>query len=231
MIGGAGAGLTHTENPIIAMWKQQIGNDLEAQKANIGNKQTLLAMNRQRMPDLESATNFSRMQQNRMALHSLTDMVQRLPQGSPQRQNAEAQLAVIGQFVNTENYSLADQIASKQAFIHSMQGQGSGEEPAFQAQQNLLRRGGGDQQKLAEENEKHHMAGVQGQSSIALTPDNRDTMQSKQLFNDRLQDFIGFAQKNSGSLDPRVIAQGKAKAAELNGLYRNATHGGVYKEG
>ena len=232
MVGGMGAGLTHTENPVLAMMRNQIGNDLEAQKANISNKQTLLAMNRQRFPDIESATNFTRMQLNRMTLDDLNRKVQNLPPGSPAQIKAQQSLQTVGQAINTDNYNLSGQIAAKQAFLNSTQGQAmSGSEAAFQSQQNMLRRGNEQQQKLAELNEAHHVAGIPGQSSVALTPENRDALQSKQFFDQRLGDFINFANQNSGSLDPRVISVGKAKANELNGLYRNATHGGIYKEG
>lgn len=231
LVGGLGSGLTGKENPVIAMWNHQITNDLEAQKANISNKQTLLSLNRQRFPDMESAMNFTRMQENRVFLHHLSEQVQALPPGSPSRMKAEQALASVGQFVNTENYNLSDQIASKQAFINTIQGQANGPESSFQAQQNMLRRGNRDQQNLANENESHHAAGLSGQSSVSLTPENRNTLQSKALLDHKLDDFIDFAKKNSGSLNPKVIAQGKALAADLNTAWRNGNHGGVYKEG
>lgn len=228
LVGGVGAGINHTENPVIKMWNQQINNDIEAQKQNMDNKRSLLSLNRQRFADLESAVNFTRMQQNRIALHSLAEQAAKLPPGSPEQLRAQQSLAAVGQFVNTENYNLSDQIASKQAFMKAMGGTGQNDEAQYQSKQRMLRLSGMHQ--IADENDKRHVPGV-GESSFPLTQENRDTLQSKQLFNDRIQDFIDFSKKNSGSLDPRIIAIGKAKANELNGLYRNATHGGIYKAG
>ena len=45
MVGGAGAGLTHSANPVLSMMDKQIANDLEAQKTSKVNAQNFLRLN------------------------------------------------------------------------------------------------------------------------------------------------------------------------------------------
>jgi len=133
----------------------------------------------------------AKMQMNRAALHKLTDMVNKLPMGSPQRQQAEAQLAMMFQSVNNENYDIADRAASAAAMANfANQGAGGGPEDAFQAQQRMLRMGGQD--KLAEDREKKHIPGLPP-SSVDATPENRkewESLQNLQSGYNDAQDYL-----------------------------------------
>lgn len=67
MLGGLSAGLTRGENPALQMLNKHIENDIEAQRLNIGNKQSLLSHNLAAQGNLTAATNATRLQMNAMA--------------------------------------------------------------------------------------------------------------------------------------------------------------------
>ncbi len=60
IIGGMGAGLTHTENPVDKYLQQMVSNDMEAQKLEMGKKENLLSSNMRRFGNLRDATDMTR---------------------------------------------------------------------------------------------------------------------------------------------------------------------------
>lgn len=66
ILGGMGAGLTHGPNLAFQYLQNQIDRDMEAQKAELGKKQNLLAHNLQATNDLRAATDMTRLQTNDM---------------------------------------------------------------------------------------------------------------------------------------------------------------------
>jgi hypothetical protein len=167
---------------------------------------------------------------NRAALHKLTQDVQKLPMGSPQRQQAENTLAMMYQSVNNENFDIADRAASASALANfGTPSNSNNGEQQFQQQDKMLRMSGND--KLAEDRESKHFPGIQGQASVPLSGGDREELNSGITFDQKLHRFIDWTKGHSGDLNPKDIATGTALAAELQGAYRQATHGGVYKEG
>lgn len=59
----------------------------------------------------------------------------------------------------------------------------------------------------------------------------KDNLLAKMTLDERARDFYDWASKHSGSLDPKDIATGHTKAAELQSMYRNSINGGVFKKG
>lgn len=236
LLGGAGGGLTKTENPVTAMWDKQISNDLEAQKQNATNKQTLFNLNRERFPDLESATNFSRMQTNIGYLHNLAEDLNdpvKYPLGSPKRAQAEQALATVGQFVNTENFTLSGQIAAKQALMKSIEGGGgTGDETKYQANQRKMRMSGNPAlAKIADANDERHIPGVPGAASVPIPQANKDEIQAMNVLDNKASDILQFAKAHKGTLSPAQKAIGAQKAEELINFYNNSIKGGVLTEG
>lgn len=109
------------------------------------------------------------------------------------------------------------------------QDQQTQQEQAFQQQQKALRAGG--MPEMAKDAEDKHVPGIQGQASIPLSSQDREQINSGQTFLNQLQRFQDWSRQHSGSIDPKVMNEGKAMAAGLQGAYRQATHGGVYKAG
>jgi len=247
MVGGAGAGLSHQPNALLGMMNTEIANDLEAQKQSKANAQNFIRLNQQHqmnqadiglkgaeaknvMAEANSrAYALSNMQMNRAALHNITQNVNKLPVGSPQRIQAENALAMMYSAVNNENFNIADraQVASSLAGFGAQQG--AAPEQQFQQQNRMLRMSGND--KLAENMENKHFPGIQGQSSVPLTPDDRAQINSGLTFQNQLGRFMDWTKSHSGDLSPSDKKEGEAMAAGLQGAYRQATHGGVYKAG
>lgn len=67
IIGGMGGGLTGQENPASKFLNQQIQNDLEAQKSNLGKKENLISMNLKHVGNLKDAYQMAHAQMLDMA--------------------------------------------------------------------------------------------------------------------------------------------------------------------
>lgn len=150
MLSGAGSGLSRQPNALMAMMNSQIQNDLEAQKSSKTNANNYLRTNQQNLVSRAEAKNlnaeayikaqtFANMQMNRVGLQSLVQQTQKLPMGSPQRQEAEQKLASMSAAVNNENYNLADVASSNLARMKMMMGDsGGGQNVAQQIRQKQI---------------------------------------------------------------------------------------------
>lgn len=258
LIGGAGAGLSHQPNALLGMMQKQIDNDFEAQKKSKDNAQNFLKLNQEQQLHVaqidkmkkEGILNdaqaelakkdaglkgytLARMQANRAAFHSLVLQANKLPPGSPQRQAAEQQLAIMSQAVNTENFDMADRAAAASALSHAAFGQVNSQSPnaesEFQGQNAVLKMSGNA--PMADDRTARHMPGLEGQASVPLTSADREAITSGVSFQNEMARFIDWSKKHSGDLSPGDRKYGEAMAAQLQGAYRLATKGGVYKEG
>ena len=169
------------------------------------------------------------MQMNRAGLHSLVQQVNALPPGSPQRQNLENTLAMMYQAVNNENFNIADRAAAASALAKFGNNQGGGSEGQFQNQNRMLRMSGNE--PLAKDMESKHLPGIPGQASGPLSEADKDKFSTGLEFDQKLDRFINWTKNHSGDISPSDKHTGQAMASELQGAYRQATHGGVYKEG
>lgn len=179
-------------------------------------------------------------QANSTAFHSLVTQVQKLPVGSPERANAEQKLAILGSMIQGENYNIIDRAAAASALSNVVTGSGNpanqpsiemnpqASEQKFQQDQTLLRLSG--KKELADDREVKHLPGVPGQASVPLTADDRNKIQTGQALIGSLQRLKDFANQYGNSVDPRVINAGKALGAQVQGDFRLATQGGVYKQ-
>ena len=247
MLGTGGAGMAHQQSAALAAMNQEINNDLAAQQQSKQNAQNFLRLSQQNELNKAQAANLkidtdskayalAKMRMNQAAFHAMTQQVQKLPLGSPQRQQAEQTLALMNNGVQNDNFNIMDRAAaasaySKVLFSGNQQQQGASPAQGFQQQNRSLRMLGEQGQKVADYNEEHHFPGVAGQSSIKLTPEDRDSINSGIAFDQKLNRFTQWTQAHSGDLSPSDMKTGQTLAAELQGAYRQATHGGVYKEG
>lgn len=71
ILGGLGGALTGQENPALKMINLQIDRDIEAQKANLGKKKSLLEFNQQEYGNLRDAADATRIQMNDLVSHQL----------------------------------------------------------------------------------------------------------------------------------------------------------------
>lgn len=246
LLGGAGSGLTHQPSVIMSMMNKEIDNDLNAQQASATNRQNFLKINQQNLLNqaqikgINAETNakayaLAKIQMNYAALHKLVVETQKLPPG-PQRDQAMQNLAMMSQSVQNENFNIIDRAASGAAFYKTLFGnQGdnasSDSEQNFQNQVKSRKALGPEGQKMADDMESKHYPGIPGQASMPLTNEDRAQIHSGLAFDRALNNFKDWAKKHSGDLNPKDRAYGQSLAADLQGAYRQATHGGVYKEG
>ncbi len=147
LVGGAGAGLTHTANPVLSMMQQEIQNDLERQsKANINTQnfyhlslanqmqqaqtkfmgtQGQLNQAQAQNATVEAHTKaftLAHMYANSSMLHSMNEQVQKFAPGTPQRAQAEAALAQVSQFFNATDANLSDLAGASLYKMHFLGG-------------------------------------------------------------------------------------------------------------
>lgn len=238
LIGGAGAGLSHQPNMLMGMMDNEIKRDLEAQQSSVQNKQSFLKINQQNVLNQAQAKNItadaqtkayalSRMQMNYAALHKLVTDTQKLPEG-PQKQQAMQTLAMMSNGIQNENYNIADRAASSAALAKTLFG-GQGNQPNTTMMKTGLL--GPEAKEMGADVESKTMPGVPGKSNIPLSSGDREEINSGVEFDKQLNNYIKWAKGHSGDLSPSDIKYGKSLAAGVQGAYRQATHGGVYKEG
>ena len=178
------------------------------------------------------ANALANMQQNRTGLHALVTANNKLHVGSPQRQAGDAVLGMLNQQVNTENYNIADRAAIAAGLTGAMAGQAGNQpnpEQNFQQTDRALRLSGNT--PLAQDMESKHYPGLQGQASGPISGGDKEKLDGGFQFQQQLDRFTKWTKAHSGDLSPSDINEGRAMAADLQGAYRQATHGGVYKEG
>lgn len=210
----------------------QMGIQNELTKAETGAVPSKIALTKAQIRETNIKSDAAaRMLQNRVALHSLVVETQKMPEG-PAKQQMMQTLGLMSQGIQTENYDIADRAAAMGALSNALNPEpaaGTNPEGQFRNTQNQLRYSGMD--KIAEDREGKHFPGLQGQASIPLTPSDRSQINSGIGFQDQLQRFVDWTKKHSGDLNPKEKLEGEALASQLQGSYRQATNGGVYKEG
>lgn len=258
MLSGAGAGLTHQPNLLVSLMDKQIANDLEAQKASKVNSQNYLRTNQERIlqnaqidkmlkegkvneqqaklikVDADTkAFALSQAQMLQASYHHLVTQVDQMPEG-PQKEAAKQQLGLIYSRISDRINNINDTAAGASAYYKTLFGDttgGSNPEQAFQKQTNAMRMMGPQGEARAKDLEEKHFPGLPGQASVPLTPGDREAINSGIDFDQKLHRFMDWTKNHSGDLSPSDRFKGAALAAELQGAYRQATHGGVYKEG
>ena len=262
IVGGAGAGLTHQPNAVLEMMNKEIQNDLQGQIHSNENAQNFYRLNQaqqRQVADIDKmrkeglltdaqaklaktqehaqALATSRIQMNRASFHDLVMRVNKLPIGSPERQQAEQTLAMMNNAIDKENYDIADRAAAQSALAHAVfnsspEGQKAGggdKEEQFKGNNQLLRMSGNA--PLAEDKESKHMPGFSGAASVPLSGGDRQELVNGKNFQDEMARFKDWTAHHSGDLSPADQAYGAALAQQLSSAYRAASNGGVYKAG
>lgn len=219
VLGGMGSGMSHQPNLAFDYLNKQIDHDIDAQKSTLQNKNNLLNANLAATGDLFQAAGITKMQTldiNAMHLKQIaantTDPIQR------------AQLLTTSGQLDEKASQIQAQIAQREAL---MQTYGKDGEDNFQQRMRLLKVMGQD--KFAEDTEKRHVPGV-GNASREVPEDIIKQINARNTLNEAVQDLQNFAKQNSGSINPAAMAQGRAKAALVQDMVRQASNSGVFKE-
>ena len=203
-------------------------------------EQLRASSNALRAEALARADTLTHMQMNRAALHDLfmkNEEIQKSLTYSPAyKQQANQAYALIAQSVDTQNSNLSDAAAGKKALAEAILGANNGQETdeqSFQKQQNFLNLSGN--KGLADYKSSLHVPGVVGQASVPITEDDREKIKSGVTFQQQLDRFQKFVDTHKtahlSTWSPKDRLEGEALAAGLQGAYRQATNGGVYKAG
>jgi hypothetical protein len=249
MLGGIGSGLTHQPNAALEVMNNEINNDLKAQELSSQNRQSFLKinqnglMNQAQMAALDTKTAaeakaLALSNTRRAALHHLVQTTLNMPEG-PKKQQAMQTLAMMNDGIQKEDNDMFSKVGAAQALQQAIYGGQTppggqvNSEQQFQKQNSFMKSGaaGPLAQKVGEDRETKHYPGIPGLASAPLTNEDRDQIHSGMTFDKSLNNFRQWAKTHSGDLDPKDRAYGQSLAADVQGAYRQATHGGVYKEG
>lgn len=247
LIGSAGAGLAHQPNMLMDMMNKQIDNDLKAQQESSSNKQNFLRINQNNILNRAQASNLTadaklksnalaKIQMNYAALHKLVTDTNKMPQGSPQQQQAMQKLAMMNQGVQNENFNIMDRAASAGAFYNTLfdnKNSGGNTEQQFQKRQMGMQALGPEGQKISEFQTARHIPGIPGQASEPLGASEKGEIRSGMVFDGAMNDLTNWVKQHpSGALPGSPEDQrGRALAGIVQGKFREATNGGVYKSG
>lgn len=239
LLSGMGAGLTHGPNMLLEMMNKQISNDLEAQQNSQLNKQNYLKINQQNVMTQAQAKNLnveaqtkafalSKVQMNMAALHKLVSDAQKLPDG-PQKQQAMQTLAMMNQGVQNENFNILDRAATAAALGKTLAGEPSG------GNTTLMKSGllGPEAKEVGEDRESKQVPGFPGMATAPLGAGEKGELRSGAVFDSAMNDLINWtkAHPNGAIKGSPEDQRGRALAGIVQGKFREATNGGVYKSG
>jgi hypothetical protein len=221
LLGGMGSGVTGGENLAMSFLNKQIDRDIEAQKTELGKKENLLSANLKQFGNMRDATDMTRVMQNDIVMNKLKEAAAKA--ASPMAQAAA--LKAIGQ-LDTENAGRLQQLAVRKTMMGAMSN--ASQDPSQMGQ--VIQAMRQVSPEMAKSMEERFIPGV-GMAQVPVPQSARDTIIAKQTLQQMSSDFYQWAEKHSGSVDPRIVNEGKTKAAELQSLYRNSINGGVFKKG
>lgn len=253
---GGGTGAGGGGNSVLNIMKQQIDNDMDAQKTSKANAQNFIRLNQSNLMNnaqisqlfqqgkltqaqAQEATAdahikaeaLGRIQTNWSAFHDLTEKVKSLPAGSPQQAAGQQQLAMLAGQINNENLNIKDraEVASALSKSFSNTGAGADAEQAFQAQNRSLRLAGQD--KFADDREAKHIPGIPGQASAPVNEGDRKTIQAMNILDNKGKDVLDFVRQHKGTWDPRTRAVAEQKIEEMKNFYNDSIKGGSLTQG
>lgn len=116
ILGGIGGGLLHQENPVLKYLNNQIENDINAQKANLGKSENLLNANMRQFGNLRDASDMTRVMQSDIVSNQLKQEAAKAQ--DPLAKSRALQLA--GQ-LDQQSAQVVSQIAMKKALLGGMQ--------------------------------------------------------------------------------------------------------------
>lgn len=213
LVGGAGAGLSHQPNALLGMMNKEIENDLNAQMKSKDNAVNYIRLNQQHQMNqaqikaINQDTNIkayslARMQMNIGATHKMAQMVQSIPatlpdgRPNPARANAENAFAMMYSGMTSENSNIEDKAAAASALFNFGGGGGKQTEQQFQQNNKVLRLSGNE--KIAENRERKHVPGFEGEASRDVEKGDHETIRAMDDFNETVQKVREFAKQHSG---------------------------------
>lgn len=223
ILGGIGGGILHQDNPALKFLNNQIDRDVEAQRADLDKGHNLLSANMQQFGNLRDAMAATQIMQKDIVAAKLGE------QAAKSTNAVEA--AKYKQLSNKllmDSAPMMQQLAMQKSLMSGLSqannpGQGEDRVGGFISKLRVI------DPKRAEEMAKRYIPGV-GLGTIEVPDAARNEITARQDFDKRMTALINFSKKNSGSLSPTIINQGKAMARGLQDAARQAANLGVFKE-
>lgn len=224
----AGFNPTSSPNAAVNFLQHQMDQNIDAQKANLGARQNLLSANLRQFGNLKDATDMTRIMQNDVVTHMLEANAAKA-QGGPNGLAANAAKQAIGPIMR-ESAQLQFQMGLRHSMMKLSSGQAGDPSNTAAAEQmvNMLYQ---YNPEMAKQYAGRIVPGIGVSSSQVIPQEVRTQMLGRKNFDQMLNKYLAFAQSHSGSFNQKTEAEGKALAAELQGAYRQASNGGVFKEG
>lgn len=223
LLGGFGAAAGQG-NAAINFINSQIDRDIDAQKMEMGKKQNLLTANFRQFGNLKDATEMTKAMQQGIVANQLQMAAAKAT--SPLAKARAMQAA--GQLESNIAPTLNIMAAMRMGGNAGGQGGPSSPETGIQQSLQMLRYFAPDR---AKEMESRYIPGA-GMAAVPVPQEVRDKITAKQNLGSALNRLAQWSQAHSGTLlDRSAVNEGKAMAAEVQSMYRNAINGGVFKEG
>lgn len=226
ILGGAGAGITGGENPALKMLNMNIERDMEAQKANLGKQQNLYTSLLSRYKDQQSADAMFRTIKRQSIIDDMGAAAAKQGGGMAQANALKNTGALM-----VQNHQELGNLARQNATFQMANQQGDGQQDQVGGYLKAANMMGQDTKNI----QSHYLPGITKSfndlSTNEIPEKAREGLQSRQQLDAAAKDLLQFSQQHTGSVDPRVIAQGKEKAQLLQSLYREGVLGTVYKPG
>lgn len=238
LVGGMGSGLTGQPNALLGMMNQEIQNDLKKQELNQSNKRSLMQINGQNLMNLANAGHvgaetkqmqwaLANDQANMINFHKLVKYNSALPPG-PLKDQGNQTLAMMYNQLKDQKVGMFDRAASAAALGNMLNGGGANKT-------GLMKSGifGTEAQEMGKDIESKTIPGIPGRASYSLDTPQKESITKARDFDGAINDLIDFTKKHPTGVNP-FGADWKdyvAKAGIVQGMFRDVTHGGVYKSG
>jgi len=199
ILAGIGSGLTHTPNAALQVLHDAADKDIEAQKQDLGKKQTLYSMNLQKYRDQTLADNATRLQLNAAAQAQIQQAVARA--GS---QQAAAQgMMMLGQLKN-QQFQMLTQFGGAMAKAKMLGlGSGDGGVPVAQVPYSIL----------SDPKQQEQMVNIGGKMYYANDKDSAGKVRTAEtLAGPVMQDIQTLKELGPGAMVPGSDAWNKAHA-------------------
>ncbi len=237
ILGGIGSGISGGPNMALDFLNKQIDRDIEGQKAEMNKKENLVNLYSKMLGnEREGAVMASNALAHITANKILAAGAASNDQMVRQRAQAAAQGLIAQRLPEMQKlaYTQGSMNMMADLFTGSQQAAAKGA-PSWDSNkdmhmQTLIGRQMALDPAKAKEISDRYVPGV-GISAIPVEKSTRDSLVAHKELDDAAKDLLDFANKHTGSFDPRVVATGAQKAQLLQSKYRESVFNTVYKAG
>lgn len=221
IMGGLGAGLTGGQNQVMSYIDKQIDRDIESQKADMGKTQNLMSYNMAKLRNEQDAYAMTKA----MHLQAFQNEIQ-ASMAKNQNPIIQARLQQALAPIEIQKAQLMQNTALRKAMLSTQPGQAGGESDQSEKLMNYLRV---TDPKRASELEERYIPGI-GFGSIKVPEKVRGEVAGRHELDSGLSRLIKFSKEHQGSVDPKIMNEGKALASQVQDAYRRANGQGVFRE-